>query len=63
MAAAGIGYAFRTIILEYDNLSGTVLPLTNVVSFDSVISYWIALTFLTVPTAALIDGIRTASSA
>lgn len=51
----------RTVILEYDALNGTVLPLTNVVSFDSVISYAISLAVLTIPTIAILDGLHTAT--
>jgi hypothetical protein len=32
-------------------------------SFDSVISYWISLAFLAVPTTSIVDGIRTAGGA
>jgi hypothetical protein len=53
----------RFAILEYDQLTGTVLPPTDVVSYESAASYWISLAALAIPTTAIVDGIRTASGA
>ncbi|HLI96609.1 MAG TPA: hypothetical protein VKT72_11055 [Candidatus Baltobacteraceae bacterium] len=35
----------RWATLEFDSVSGTVLPLTGLVSYESGISYWITLAF------------------